>query len=373
MHPFYDSTQNLGGNMARVISIINQKGGCGKTTTATNLAMGLTRKGHNVLAIDMDPQGHLTLGLGYRPDFLDKTILDLLESEPTNYNINEVKIEVCRDLFLIPANVALSTFEQKFARKHQREQKLSAFIRSIKEDFDYIIIDAPPSLGLLTVNSLLASSHSIIPIDTGFYALEGTRRLQDTINMLKKHTDHDINSKGLLTFFDKRSEFSKEMFKDVEQALNGNVFKTTIRRSVKFNTTQKIGRTVIEAGSRKGGIAFHDYLSLVDEVLDWTTNAELLFLKKTTAKTIVREQGFKEVLFKMDGQTTSDGVYIAGDFNGWNPTPLTKDKTGWHKTFNLEPGNYEYKFIVNGNWVLDPANDNITNHDGILSSLVEVF
>jgi len=358
--------------MANVISVINQKGGCGKTTTSSNVAMGLWKNGYKVLAIDMDPQGHLSLGLGYRPDLLDNTVLNILESENGNYDFNEVAIEVAENLFLLPSNVSLSTFEQKYAGKAWRESRLSKALNKIQSKFDYIIIDAPPSLGLLTINSLLSSNYSIIPIDTGFYALEGVKRLQETIGMLKRHVDHNIDYKGLITFYEKKSEFAKEFEQDILKTLSGKMLNSRIRRSMKYNKTQRMGKTVIEFGSRKGGIAFHDYKDLVAEIIEWTTNDKIGMLKKATSKTVVRANMLKPVSFRMKDDVKARDVFIAGEFNDWAPIPLNKRNGSWEKSLNLKPGKYDYKYIINGNWVLDPGNDIVNEKNGILNSVLEV-
>jgi len=362
--------------MTKIISVINQKGGCGKTTTATNLVMGLCRKGHTVMAIDMDPQGHLTLGLGYRPSLIEDTILDLLEVDNSNLKHEEVMIEVMKGLFLLPANVALSTFEQKFSGKAWRESRLSRVVSKMNGKFDYIIIDAPPSLGLLTINALLAANFAVVPIDTGYYALEGMKRLQDTINMLKKHIDHTIEYRGLITFYEKKAAFSKEIESDIVTVLNGHVFNTKIRRSIKYNVTQRRGKTVIEEGSRKSGIAFHDYMAFTSELISWVESRDedrITLLRTSTTKTDIRENILQPISFKIKDDVHANEVYVAGDFNEWTPSPLQRIGEVWEKNFNLEPGKYEYKFIVNGNWVLDPNNELVNENNGVLNSVVEVM
>jgi len=324
----------------------------------------------------MDPQGHLTLGLGYRPSLIEGTILDLLEVDNSNVKHEDVMIEVMKNLFLLPANVGLSTFEQKFSGKAWRESRLSRVVSKINGKFDYVIIDAPPSLGLLTINSLLASSFSVIPIDTGFYALEGMKRLQDTINMLKKHVDHDINYRGLITFYEKKAAISKEIEQDIVTALNGHVFNTKIRRSIKFNATQRIGRTVIEDGSRRSGVAFHDYMNLTSELISWIENSDqdrITLLKDGYTKTEIREDLLQPVSFRMKKDIEANEVFLAGDFNNWNPIALQRTDEGWEKNLKLEPGKYDYKFIINGNWVLDPDNEKVNENNGILNSVVEVI
>lgn len=254
-----------------IVSIINQKGGCGKTTTAVNLATGLARSGFRVLLIDMDPQGHATLGLGVSPDTLKKTIFDVLEQREKEIDINTVLLQPLRRLTLAPANVFLSAFEQSMAGKPWRESRLAMVLSKIKNRYDHVIIDCPPSLGLLTINSLLASSHAIIPIDSGFYALSGVKKLTETIEMLRKKVNHSIELRHVITFYDTKSSFNKDFLSDLRKIVGTeSIFESRIRRSIKFNISQRIGASVMDMGSKKGGIAYKDYYRLVKEVVEWT-------------------------------------------------------------------------------------------------------
>jgi chromosome partitioning protein len=254
-----------------IISIINQKGGCGKTTTAVNIATGLARSGFRVLLVDMDPQGHATLGLGLSPDKLKKTIFDLLEHREKEVDTATVLLQPLKRLTLAPANVFLSAFEQSMAGKPSRESRLAMVLAKIKNRYDHIIIDCPPSLGLLTINSLLASSHAVIPIDSGFYALSGVKKLEETIEMLRKKVNHSIELRHVITFYDTKSSFNKDFLSDLRKMVGTeSIFESRIRRSIKFNISQRLGCSVMDMGSKKGGIAYKDYYRLIKEVIDWT-------------------------------------------------------------------------------------------------------
>lgn len=273
-----------------IISIINQKGGCGKTTTAVNLATGLARSGYRVLLIDMDPQGHATLGLGINPDTLKRTIFDVLEQREKEVSIDSIILPFGKRLTIAPANVFLSAFEQSMAGKPWRESRLALVLSKIKNRYDHIIIDCPPSLGLLTINSLLASSHAIIPIDSGFYALSGVKKLEETIDMLRKKVNHTIELHHVITFYDTKSSFNKDFLSDLRKMVGDSlIFDTKIRRSIKYNISQRLGKSVMDMGSKKGGVAFKDYFRLIKEVIDWTKKSSnyrisLIDMKKTVQK-----------------------------------------------------------------------------------------
>jgi chromosome partitioning protein len=355
-----------------VISIINQKGGCGKTTTAVNLSMGLVKRGYRVLLIDMDPQGHATLGLGFNPDSLRQTIFDVIDARDVEVPINSVLLDVSERMNLAPANVFLSAFEQSMSGKAWRESRLSKAIFKIRSQYDYIVVDCPPSLGLLTVNALLASTHVMVPIDTGYYSLAGVKKLSETLEMLKSKVDHELAVHHLITFYDTKSPFNKEFLSDLRKAINPEaVFKQKIRRSTKFNSSQRIGKSVIELGSKKCGIAFHDYFNLTQEVITWTKGTQNYKITMLRAnKTSIRTKNLKPINFNYKG--SAEKVYVAGEFNNWQPQPMKKHGSAWETTFKLNPGDYEYKFVVDGEWVTDPHNKDTKTRGHIVNSVVSV-
>lgn len=285
-----------------IISIINQKGGCGKTTTAVNIATGLARSGFRVLLVDMDPQGHATLGLGLSPDKLKKTIFDLLEHREKEVDTATVFLQPLKRLTLAPANVFLSAFEQSMAGKPWRESRLAMVLAKIKNRYDHIIIDCPPSLGLLTINSLLASSHAVIPIDSGFYALSGVKKLAETIEMLRKKVNHSIDLRHVITFYDTKSSFNKDFLSDLRKIVGTeSIFESRIRRSIKFNISQRLGCSVMDMGSKKGGIAYKDYYRLIKEVIDWTRKSSnyRISLLNVAAKTEQKKDTTKNIKVKV--------------------------------------------------------------------------
>jgi chromosome partitioning protein len=340
-----------------VISVINQKGGCGKTTTAVNVSTGLARRGYRVLLVDMDPQGHSTLGLGFNPDSLERTVFDVIDAREPEVPLSAATAPVANRLTLLPANVLLSAFEQSMAGKAWRESRLAKALGKVKNQYDYIIIDCPPSLGLLTVNALLASSHVIVPIDSGFYSLSGLQKLQETAAMLKSKAQHELTIKHVITFYENKSTFNKDFQEDLQKIASAeSLFKQKIRRSIKFNVSQRQGRSALDLGSKRCGVAFRDYLNLTQEIIDWTRPARGARLRslRTANKTEVRRQLVRAINLAYRGE--AQDVQVAGVFSDWQPLPLQKNKDGgWSTAIELNPGQYEYKFIVDGNWPAEPS------------------
>ncbi|GBR76432.1 putative AAA family ATPase [Candidatus Termititenax persephonae] len=355
------------------ISVINQKGGCGKTTTSVNIATGLARRGYRVLLVDMDPQGHSTLGLGCNPDSLERTIFDVIDERAENTPLSAVIVPLTERLTLAPSNVLLSAFEQSLAGKAGRESRLTNALAKVKNQYDYLIIDCPPSLGLLTVNALLASSHVIVPIDSGFYSLAGVQKLRETIQMLRVKAQHELDIRHVITFYDHKSTFNKEFEEDLQKIIGEeNLFKQRIRRSIKFNSSQRRGKSVIDLGSKRCGVAFRDYLNLTQEIIDWT-KLSWGFRKRArlTTKTEMRRQLVRAINLAYHGEARD--VKVAGVFNNWRPEPMQKNQTGaWETAIELNPGQYEYKFIVDGQWVTDPANTNVKIKNNIANSVLVV-
>jgi chromosome partitioning protein len=357
-----------------VISVINQKGGCGKTTTSVNLATGLVKRGYRVLLADMDPQGHSTLGLGFNPDSLRQTVFDVIDAREQDTPLSTVTLEVAGRLTLLPANVFLSAFEQSMSGKAWRESRLAKALFKVKNQYDHIIIDCPPSLGLLTVNALLASTHVIVPVDSGFYSLSGVKKLRETVEMLKSKVHHDLDIKHVITFYDSKSSFNKDFMGDLKKFVGqNNLFKTKIRRSIKFNISQRLGKSVIELGSKRCGVAFRDYYDLTQEVIDWTKsvqNFRISFLRAGN-KTAVRSRTVRSVNLAYKGYGRD--VRLAGVFNNWQPAPMHKNQDGtWAAAMELDPGQYEYKFVVDGSWITDPDNERVEVKNNIINSVLVV-
>ena len=242
--------------MGKVISVANQKGGVGKTTTAVNLSALLAKKGKKVLLIDTDPQGNATSGVG-----VDKTVsfsvydvlVDDVEIENT-LQLTEMKnLEVC------PSNINVAGAEVQLVSKENREYKLKEKIEKIKNDYDYVIIDCPPYLGLVTLNAFTASDSVLIPIQCEYYALEGLGQLINTINLVKKRLNKELVIEGaLLTMYDARTNLSNQVVKEVKNYFDDKVYKTVIPRNVKLSEAPSYGMPICMYDARSKGSRCYD-------------------------------------------------------------------------------------------------------------------
>lgn len=228
--------------MGKVISIANQKGGVGKTTTAVNLSTILAKKGKKVLMIDTDPQGNATSGLGINKD-VNFSVYDVI--------INDVEIEntiqqtMVKNLEVCPSNINLAGAEVELVSMMSREHRLKEKIDNQKDKYDYIIIDCPPSLGLITLNAFTASDSVLIPVQCEYYALEGLGQLINTINLVKKHLNKDLKIEGaLLTMFDIRTNLSNQVVKEVNKYFENKVYKTVIPRNVRLSEAPSYGMPI---------------------------------------------------------------------------------------------------------------------------------
>ncbi|MBI2592061.1 ParA family protein [Candidatus Saccharibacteria bacterium] len=229
--------------MAHVIAILNQKGGVGKTTTAINLAAYLARSGRSVLICDADPQGNTTSGLGVNKNSLDSTLYDVLFSYAEVSNT--IKSIDSAKLSLLPANANLAGAEVELVNISNRELQLKKVLDRL--DFDYILIDCPPSLGLLTVNALCAATDALIPVQAEYYAMEGLGQLLTTIGQVRQALNPELNLLGvLITLYDKRTSLSDQVKTELQRHFGEKLFKTVIPRNIRLAEAPSFGRTIIE-------------------------------------------------------------------------------------------------------------------------------
>ena len=245
--------------MSKIIAVVNQKGGVGKTTTAVNVSAVLAKKGKKVLLIDADPQGNATSGVGIDKN-VDKSIYDVI--------INDVEIEETiikspiKNLFVCPSNINLAGAEVELVPMMSREHKLKEKLEKIEADYHYIIIDCPPSLGLITINAFTASNSLLIPIQCEYYALEGVGQLINTINLVRKGLNKALYIEGVvLTMSDARTNLSNQVIKEVKTYFKDNVYKTIIPRNVKLSEAPSYGKPITVYAPKSKGARCYEKLT----------------------------------------------------------------------------------------------------------------
>jgi len=253
--------------MAKIIALANQKGGVGKTTTAVNLSACLAFLGKKTLLVDNDPQGNSTSGIGVDKGKVKKSIYDVLISE---IDIKEVIREtMLENLFVCPSNIQLAGAEIELVNQIMRESRLKSSLNAIRDEYEYILVDCPPSLGLLTLNSLTAADTILVPIQCEYYALEGLAQLMNTVKLVRKHLNPSLEVEGVvLTMFDSRTNLSLQVVEDVRRYFNDKVYGTLIPRNVRLSEAPSYGLPIILYDKTSKGA--ESYLSLAKEVIACT-------------------------------------------------------------------------------------------------------
>ena len=250
--------------MGRIIAITNQKGGVGKTTTSINLSAALAAKGKKVLVIDTDPQGNTTSGYGIDKNELDYSVYDLMLGECSVHDC--IIKNVVENVSLIPSNVDLSAIEIELIGTEQKEYILKKEIDYVKDLYDYVIIDCPPSLSMLTINSMTTANSVIVPIQCEYYALEGLSDLLHTINLVQERLNPDLNMEGVVfTMYDSRTNLSNQVVENVKEYLGQNVYKTVIPRNVRLAEAPSYGQPINIYDPKSAGA--EAYAMLADEVI----------------------------------------------------------------------------------------------------------
>ena len=244
--------------MGKIISVANQKGGVGKTTTTVNLSAGLANRGKKVLIIDADPQGNATSGLGVSKD-VELSVYDILIGDTEfDETLQETAI---KNLKVCPSNISLAGAEVQLVSMMSREQRLKTKLDKIKDQYDYILIDCPPSLGLVTLNAFTASDSVLIPVQCEYFALEGLGQLLNTVNLVKKHLNKNLEIEGaLLTMYDARTNLSNQVVKEVKKYFEDKVYKTVIPRNVRLSEAPSYGMPITVYDPRsKGAKAYEKF------------------------------------------------------------------------------------------------------------------
>jgi chromosome partitioning protein len=251
----------------RSIAVVNQKGGCGKTITAINVSAFLAKQQRRVLLIDMDPQGHATLGLQTDPAQPGRTISEVLlrESNREGPSLRDIRRAILPGLDLVPADIMLSAVSEKLSAVPGREYRLTEALAEVHGQYHYILVDCPPNVGLLTFNALMACSETIIPLDPSFFSLHGIGKLLETLDVLARRTGHDIEPRALITLYTGRADFVKEVVADIRKHLPDRVFDTLVRFSVKLAEAASHGIPIVEYCRRCVG--YEDYQMVTAEIL----------------------------------------------------------------------------------------------------------
>ena len=237
--------------VGKIISVANQKGGVGKTTTTINLSTMLAKKGKKVLLIDADPQGNATSGVGAEKE-VEYSTYDILVSDVEM--VQALEKTIIKNLLVCPSNINLAGAEVELVSMMSREQRLKEKLEEIKDKFDYILIDCPPSLGLITLNAFTASDSVLIPVQCEYYALEGLGQLLNTVNLVKKHLNKNLEVEGaLLTMYDARTNLSNQVVKEVKKYFGDKVYKTVIPRNVRLSEAPSYGMPITEYDPRSKG------------------------------------------------------------------------------------------------------------------------
>ncbi|MCP4037158.1 MAG: AAA family ATPase [bacterium] len=345
----------------RVIAIVNQKGGCGKTTTTVNLGGALAADGSRVLIVDLDPQAHATLALGLDPDELDQNLYEILAEPAGVRQLEEVIISASDGLDIAPSSIVLSALEQKLAGEQHdsRTERLSAAIENLPPYYDYVLIDCPPNVGLLTFNALRAAREVLIPLEMSFFAVDGVQKLLETVALLSDRIGHDVSVRILPTLYDGRTRYARETLGDVRELFKDLCFDSVIRLNVKLREAARAGAPISRYAPRANGA--RDYAALAIEV-EASPPPVVRTDIPAEEKAAAEPSSNREVVVRYRDARAGE-VRIAGDFNGWIPDKGVRsmiesegETRVWTKIFYLPPGTYQYRYVVDGEWFRDPNN-----------------
>ncbi|MFA5239419.1 MAG: AAA family ATPase [Phycisphaerae bacterium] len=414
----------------KIIAVVNQKGGCGKTTVSINLASALAEIGHKTLLVDMDPQSHCAVGLAVPEEQIEQSIYDVListsRSEPMR--LEEILWQISDKLELAPASIDLSAFEQQMAGIAERECCLKNILHAIKGEYEYVIVDCPPAVGLLTFNAIRAATDVIVPVETGYFALHGLSKQLETLGILCKRCGQKIDVRVLASMYDVRTKMAREILAELRSHFADKMFKTVVNFNTKIKEASSFGQPICEYDPASKGQ--RDFRVLAEEVINSSvsikpsldrqtgqhrpevvtslatrleaissTADELLKSVKPAAKAPQKtpQQAEKPQPADTNAKLSdyygvsqvndaiafvtlyprASSVQIAGDFNNWQPvkTPLQKvgDSGIWQTKLKLPAGKYRYRLVVDGQWQQDPYNETTElNPFGGFNSVVEV-
>ena len=418
----------------RIIAIINQKGGCGKTTVSVNLAAMLANRDQRTLLVDVDPQAHCALGLAVPEAQIDRSMVEVMRAGlDGSIAFGDIIWQVAKNLDLAPSTMALAGIEQELASAPDRDRRLMQTLSTVEDQYDFCIIDCPPSIGLLTFNALRAAHEVVVPVETGYFALKGSTKQEATIEMLARRVGHHVRFKILPTMYDVRTKLAREILSELRRHFGEKLLPVVIHFNSKLKEAASFGQPITEYDPGSRGMLDFDKLvawllsnppvaapsgtaapevarpamnratELVERAKALSARTTALAAKIATDREITGEKEIEpiapsplsekldEKLARLYGvRPTSQGllfvhpanekvrqVSIAGDFNDWDAlaTPMERDdKLGvFQACLPLPPGRYLYRLIIDGHWIQDPFNTYVeANPFGELNSVAEV-
>lgn len=354
-----------------ILAIANQKGGCGKTTTATNLSAALALNGKKILLVDLDPQAHASLGLGVEKEI---GIYDCLSKISKNRcSLEKIIVSISAGFDLAPSNIMLSTLDQELADEIGRESRLFDILKELGGQYDFCLIDCPPNLGLLTVNAIRAANSLVIPVEASRFSVDGVNRLVDIIQLVRERLNHPVDFRILVNNFDSRLRHSFNILNKIKDTFGAKVYNTIVHINVKLKEAQSVGETIFSFDKYSRGAK--DYYSLSREIISKEESFAGILAEKMKKVVKDKTKEFIPVTFKLDRESVSD-VFVVGDFNNWTPdetSRMVKKNGAWTRKMNLKPGSYKYRYVIDGQWSPDPDNPaSETNPFGEKDSLLNI-